>query len=491
LPSLVHIVDDDALIRASTSFLLASHGYATEVYASGAEFLREARLTRGCVLLDLRMPEMSGHQVQAEMVRRGVDLPVVIMSGHGDVDAAVEAMKLGAVDYLSKPAREEALFAAVERALTHHREAESRRAAAAAAAMRLQRLSPRESQILQGLLAGLSNKEIARRLGLSPRTVEMHRANMMDDLGITNLAEALRLGIDAGLPPLDATQAEAPPVPVRAAAVAKLTQEVALKGEALRLVLEASADGAWEWVIPTNEIKISPGIVERLGYDRAEAAGNFSKLQDYMHPDDWETLVEEVGAHLAGRTEGFAAEIRMRRRDGSWAWLFDCGSIVERDEDGQPLKMVGSLSDITRRKEEQQRAREAAELLELAQWGAGAGVWELEIETRRLRLSARSRALHGLPHDSPEWMDEAAWMETVHPDDRLATAAAISAAARTGEPWMIEYRNAAGRTLLSLGKVVRDVDGQPRRMLGLGQAVESGRALRLGAAIPERERMRA
>jgi two-component system response regulator FixJ len=199
----VHIVDDDALIRASTSFLLSSHGYATEIYASGAELLAEGKLKRGCVLLDLVMPDMSGHQVQEELMRRGVTLPVIVISGHGDLDSAVTAMKLGAIDFLQKPVRENDLLAAVARCIDLFRKSETQRRSKLAASAALSQLSTRERQILQGLLAGLSNKEIARRLGLSPRTVEMHRASMMDDLGASSLSEAVRIAIDAELTPLE------------------------------------------------------------------------------------------------------------------------------------------------------------------------------------------------------------------------------------------------------------------------------------------------
>ena len=203
MQSVVHIIDDDALIRASTSFLLSSHGYATEIYASGEEFLSEAKLKHGCILLDLKMPGLGGHQVQKELIRRRVALPVIVVSGLGDLHAAVEAMKLGAVDFLQKPVRDSELLAAVKKAIDDFSESEDRRSAKSAALAALDRLSGRERQILQGLLGGLSNKEIARTLGLSPRTVEMHRASMMDDLRVSSLSEAVRIAIDAELKPLE------------------------------------------------------------------------------------------------------------------------------------------------------------------------------------------------------------------------------------------------------------------------------------------------
>lgn len=203
MPSLIHIVDDDAQVRAATSFLLSSKGYSTQIYSSGAELMRDADLSRGCILLDLRMPDEDGLEVQEELLARGISLPVIMVSGHGDIAAAVQAMKLGAVDFLEKPYPESNLIAAVERALSLAETQDSKRRAEAAASAALKKLSPRESQVLQGLLAGLSNKAIARRLDLSPRTVEMHRANLMASLGADSLSEAIRIAIDGGVVPLE------------------------------------------------------------------------------------------------------------------------------------------------------------------------------------------------------------------------------------------------------------------------------------------------
>lgn len=202
MTGLVHIVDDDELARARTSHLLYGHGYSPQIYAGGAEFFRDCKLERGCILLDLRMPQMSGYEVLEELARRGNTLPVVVMSACRDLPAAVRAMKLGAADFIEKPASEETLLCAVSRALAAPGKSALRRNVAVAAAAKLNRLTPRQRQILQGLLDGLSNKEIARRLGLSPRTVEMHRASMKVELGIASLAEAVQFAIDAALTPI-------------------------------------------------------------------------------------------------------------------------------------------------------------------------------------------------------------------------------------------------------------------------------------------------
>ncbi|TMJ14028.1 MAG: response regulator, partial [Alphaproteobacteria bacterium] len=387
---LIHIVDDDAQVRAATAWLLGGHGYQTEVHEGGREFLDSARLGGGCVLLDLSMPGMSGHEVQEELVRRGSTLPVIVLSGQGDLAAAVKAMKLGAADFLEKPSSEEDLLAAIGRAEEASRRGRDRRQAEAAAAARLARLSRRERQILQGLLGGLSNKAIARTLGLSPRTVEMHRASMMSDLGVGTLPEAVRIAIDGGLepfqdgvPPIESDPVAPPPVEAEPApAPAPRGYE-----ERMRLLLEASTDGSWEWDIESGELILSRRILETLGYGTGEGPDTFEKLIDFIHPYDWEGFSTRLANHLAGRTETLTCEFRVREKAGTWRWLYDCGSVVERHpETGAPLRMVGSLSDLTRRKEEEDRAKEAAELLELAQWGAGAGVWDYHVESRQIRL---------------------------------------------------------------------------------------------------------
>ena len=201
----VYVVDDDRSVRLMVSYMLSDAGLRSHPFAAGADFVAAlGDLEPGCILLDLRMPEMDGLEVMAELVRRTIDWPVVFMTGHGDVPVAVEAMKLGAIDFLQKPFTAEALLSTFERgfALLDERRAPAERRRQARERIAL--LSGRESEVLNGLLAGLPNKLIAERLGISLRTVEMHRGNMMVRLGVENLAEALTLAMDAGLGPAQA-----------------------------------------------------------------------------------------------------------------------------------------------------------------------------------------------------------------------------------------------------------------------------------------------
>ncbi len=196
---LVYLVDDDEAVRRSTSFMLKTSGYKVETYVSGIAFLKDARHAEpGCVLLDVRMPEMDGLAVQKELKARGIDLPVIVMTGHGDVSVAVEAMKAGAVDFIEKPFEKAILLAALDDGFGRIELSGRRAERAALAAIRLEALTPRERDVLRGLVDGLPNKTIGYDLGISPRTVEIHRAHLMTKLGVRSLSEALRIAFAAG-----------------------------------------------------------------------------------------------------------------------------------------------------------------------------------------------------------------------------------------------------------------------------------------------------
>ena len=181
----VHLVDDDPAIRRSVGFMLKTSGHRVETYETGIDLLKASpRLDEGCILLDIRMPGMDGLEVQQALQEKGVSLPVIIMTGHGDVNLAVKAMKAGALDSLEEGYRR----------LTRREATDDRRRDAS---VRLQALTGRERDVLEGLAQGLPNKTIAYDLGISPRTVEIHRANLMTKLGVRSLSEALRIAFAA------------------------------------------------------------------------------------------------------------------------------------------------------------------------------------------------------------------------------------------------------------------------------------------------------
>ena len=194
--ALVHVVDDDASVRDSLALLLESAGFSVRTYDSAAAFLKAASdLTAGCVLTDVQMPELNGLELQRRMSELDIRLPVIVMTGHGDVPIAVEALKAGAVDFLEKPFEEQHLLAAVASAIAVSQVAHDEAAAVAGIAARIATLTPRERQVLDHLVAGQPNKTIAYDLGSSPRTVEVHRARVMEKMGARSLPELVRMTI--------------------------------------------------------------------------------------------------------------------------------------------------------------------------------------------------------------------------------------------------------------------------------------------------------
>lgn len=197
---LIHIVDDEEAIRRSAGFMLKTSGFTVATYPSGDAFLREVRHAQpGCILLDVRMPGMDGLAVQQELLVRGIAMPVVILTGHGDISIAIRAMKAGAVEFIEKPFEKAVLLDAIRAAFERLDDAEKRRAHAADAAVMLGALTGRELDVLKGLAEGLPNKSIGYDLGISPRTVEVHRANLMEKLRARTFSDALRIAFAANL----------------------------------------------------------------------------------------------------------------------------------------------------------------------------------------------------------------------------------------------------------------------------------------------------
>lgn len=196
--SIVHVVDDDAALRESLAFLLESAGFEVTVAESAVEFLtRLGPDLRGCILTDIRMPEMDGIELLRHVRNSPTPLPVVVMTGHGDVPVAVEAMKLGAVDFVEKPFDDEVLLRAIREALARGEGGGD--PSIDAFKTRLATLTGRERQVFDGLLSGEPNKVIARRLDISPRTVEVYRAGVMTKMEAGSVSELVRLAVKAGL----------------------------------------------------------------------------------------------------------------------------------------------------------------------------------------------------------------------------------------------------------------------------------------------------
>jgi len=196
----VYVIDDDAAMRDSLNFLLDAANFEVTLFESATNFLEMLpRLAFGCVVSDVRMPGIDGIELLKRMKSLDSPFPIVIITGHGDVALAVEAMKLGAVDFLEKPFEDDRLIGMIEAAIRHREPAAKDEAVTRDIAGRVDSLSPRERQVMEGLIAGLSNKMIARNYDISPRTIEVYRANVMTKMQAGSLSELVRLAMRAGL----------------------------------------------------------------------------------------------------------------------------------------------------------------------------------------------------------------------------------------------------------------------------------------------------
>jgi two-component system, LuxR family, response regulator FixJ len=198
--AVVHVIDDDEAMRQSLAFLLGTVGMKVQTYESAMAFLAVApEIKSGCIITDVRMPEVSGLDLLRRVRELELGIPVIMITGHGDVPLAVEAMKIGALDFLEKPFDDEVLLASVRSALNQLDQDQSRQTERSDIQGRLETLSNRERDVLQGLVAGHANKQIAYDLGISPRTIEIYRANLMTKMQASSLSNLVRMALIAGI----------------------------------------------------------------------------------------------------------------------------------------------------------------------------------------------------------------------------------------------------------------------------------------------------
>jgi FixJ family two-component response regulator len=200
-PPIVHVVDDDPSFLGAVARLLRAGGYEVRTFASAADFLNSppAADSPGCLIVDLQMPGLNGLELQGALTRADNPLPLVFLTGHGDIPTSVQAMRQGAEDFLTKPVKKQALFDAVERALVRDARQRVQRARQRELRARFDSLTPRETEVLAHVLRGQLNKQIASDLGTSERTIKAHRANIMAKLDVQSVAELARLAQEAGV----------------------------------------------------------------------------------------------------------------------------------------------------------------------------------------------------------------------------------------------------------------------------------------------------
>jgi two-component system response regulator FixJ len=196
----IFVVDDDAAVRDSLRMSLKMAGYSVEAFESAVAFLASGAFSRGgCLVTDVRMPDMDGLELQEELARRKSSLPIIVMTGHGDIPLAVRAMRAGAIDFLEKPFAREAMLASIARALELNSRAAAMTGNTQEILARIALLTPREREVFDLVVAGKQSKAIAHELGASPRTIEVHRGRVMSKLQVQSLQDLVRLAISAGV----------------------------------------------------------------------------------------------------------------------------------------------------------------------------------------------------------------------------------------------------------------------------------------------------
>jgi two-component system response regulator FixJ len=200
----VFIIDDDASVRKGLSRLLRSAGYHAETYPSAEEFLRREHFDgAGCIVLDVQMPGLSGMDLQDMLNKADYSMPIIFITGHGNIPMSVQAMKRGAVDFLPKPFDDEELLEAVKKAVEKDRKTKAERAEVHDALRRIEQLTPREHEIFRHVITGMLNKQIALKLGIAEKTVKVHRGRVMEKLGVDSVAELVRLAESANIEPTE------------------------------------------------------------------------------------------------------------------------------------------------------------------------------------------------------------------------------------------------------------------------------------------------
>ncbi len=195
----IFIVDDDDAVRDSLRMMLEAGGHKVVTFPSARDFLSDSDLEGGCLIVDIRMPGMGGLELQEELLRRDAKIPVIVITGHGDVPLAVQAMKAGAVDFIEKPFDDTRMLESIARAIEIGRQTQSHAAQAKAARDLISLLTIREREVMEHLVKGSPNKIVAHELGISSRTVEIHRANIMDKLHARNLSDLVRIALAGGI----------------------------------------------------------------------------------------------------------------------------------------------------------------------------------------------------------------------------------------------------------------------------------------------------
>jgi len=467
IPFVIHIVDRDSQVRAALSYLLAGNGYKTEIYASAEELLSQRRPRDGCIVFDWDMPGIGPLAFLTELHDRGWPIPVIMTGRETSVSAALETLRRGAFDFLQKPCQDRDLIAAVERALDRSRNFGLQRERQNSARSRIARLSPRKRQVLQGLLAGMSNKVVARRLALSPRTVELYRATLMEDLEVGGLAEALRLAIDAELTPLSETTLTE--LPAEESDEAREPSEDDFPPPGSRSSAGVPLPPPIEILEGTTDCAFLVDADWKFAYLNANARQSMAGGQDLTGIGLWERFPLAASTRAWDELHKAAADRRPARFEfyepDMRAWL---------DVSVRPYSagLQVCFRNISHERRSSAQLKLSEETLLHALEAAGDGAWDWNIQTGEVAMSESFVARLGYARGafSPDFDS---FRHLVHPDDMPTLTQCLKEHLDgTTNSFRCEYRlrRAEGGWLWNLdrGRVVaRDpVTGLPLRMVG-------------------------
>ena len=482
IPFVIHIVDEDSQVRAALSYLLAGYGYKTEIYASADELLSQRRAGDGCIVFDSDMPGIGPLAFLAELQDLGWPIPVIMMGKGASLSAALETLRRGAFDFLQKPYQDSDLIASVERALDRSRDFGLQRERKNSARSRIAQLSSRKRQVLQGLLAGMSNKLVARRLALSPRTVELYRATLMEELEVGGLAQALRLAIDAELTPLsETTPNELPP------------EEIDEAGELSQDQVAAPASRSNAGVPLPPPIEILEGTTDcvflvdadwNFAYLNVNARQSMSGGQDLIGTGLWERFPLAASTRAWDELHKAAADRRPTRFEfyepDMRAWL---------DVSVRPYSagLQVCFRNISHERRSSAQLKLSEETLLHVLEAAGDGAWDWNIQTGEVAMSEGFLARLGYERDAFSW-DFDSFIHLVHPDDMATLTRCLQQHLEgTTSSFRCEYRlrRAEGGWLWNLdrGRVVaRDpVTALPLRMVGTASDISDIKAAQQSA----------
>jgi PAS domain S-box-containing protein len=476
----IHLLDCDSFTSSALPQYLSEQGYPTRHYRDRAELLA-AQPKEGCILFDLRCASPSAANVQQDLAAAGIHLPLILIGTDEDIGQGIEALKNGACDFLFRPLHWPSLVSAIESAVDRRQTERRRGLAREAAVARLKHLPQREIQILRGLMGGMSNKQMAWHFGISPRTVEMHRANLMEDLGLPSLSHAIRLATDAELTPIEGPTQDLP------------SADALVSDRGRRPARPAPPPIAVEFEMPpvidvlegTTDAVMILDREDRIRFLNRNAVKTISGGRELVGMNVWDAFPLARSTRAYAQLRESAEQRRVARFD-----VFEPDLERWFDVSARPIPqgLLVCFHDLTPNRAAQAALKMSEERILLALDASGDGAWDFDIQNERVHLSARYMKKLGYEEGEIEGT-LAAVRRLVHPDDLARMDKALGDhLAGTTDMYRCEYRfrRKSGEWAWNLDRgriVARDSrTGAPLRMVGTATEIGWLRDLQAEAA---------